>query len=207
MQAPAFCHGGGVVYRSYIGHRFGRWLVLNEEKRGKAYFCYCRCDCGTFRWVRKGNLKDGKSRSCGCGKTKNNKELYIDSVSLRQLGNNKPYKNNQLGIRGISMQKGKYRAQICMHGKQIELGCFSTLEEAISARRKAEEQYKKEMKAMATSEAQKRATRKYQSALKTFTIKLRPEVLERYRQAAKKQGKTFRNFVLSAMDKAATEEV
>lgn len=195
------------MYQSYVGRQFGRWVVLDEEKRGKAYFCLCRCDCGTTRWVRKGNLKDGKSRSCGCGKTKNNEELYIDAVSLRQLGNSRPYKTNKLGVRGVSMQKGKYRAQICKHGKQYELGCFSTLEEAIAARREAEEQYKSEVGKLATSEAQKRATRKYQSALKTFTIKLRPEVLERYRQAAKKQGKTFRNFVLSAMDKAATEEV
>lgn len=63
-----------------------------------------------------------------------------------------------------------------------------------------------EVEKMATSEAQKKATRKYQASLKTFTIKLKPEVLERYQQAAKKQGKTFRNFVLSAMEAATVEE-
>jgi predicted HicB family RNase H-like nuclease len=96
-----------------------------------------------------------------------------------------------------------------MHGKQVELGCFSTLEEAVSVRRKAEEQYKNEVlkgEEMSTSEAQKKATRKYQASLKTFTIKLKPEVLERYQEAAKKQGKTFRNFILSAMDKAMADE-
>jgi restriction endonuclease Mrr len=97
-----------------------------------------------------------------------------------------------------------------MHGKQVELGCFSTLEEAVSVRRKAEEQYKNEVlkgEEMSTSEAQKKATRKYQASLKTFTIKLKPEVLERYQEVAKRHGKTFRNFVLSAMDKAAADEV
>lgn len=206
MQAPAFALEVA-MYQSYVepyvGRRFGRWVVLDEEKHGKAYFCLCRCDCGTVRWVRKGTLKNGTSKSCGCGKTKNNELLYRDSASLRQLGNTTPYKSNKLGIRGVNMKKGKYRAQICMHGKQIELGCFSTLEEAISARRKAEEQYKKEMKAMATSEAQKRATRKYQASLKTFTIKMKADELTRYKQAAAQKGLTFRKFVLSAMDKAA----
>lgn len=130
---------------SYVGRRFGRWTVVDEEKRGKAYFCLCRCDCGTMRWVRKGTLKNGTSKSCGCGKTKNNELLYRDSVSLRQLGKTMPYKSNKLGIRGISIKEGKYRAQICKHGKQVELGCFHTLEEAISARREAEEQYKNEV--------------------------------------------------------------
>jgi predicted DNA binding CopG/RHH family protein len=198
------------MYQSYVGRRFGRWTVISEEKRGKAYFCWCRCDCGTTRWVRKGNLKDGKSQSCGCGKTKNNEALYIDSVSLRQLGNTKPYKSNKLGIRGVSIKEGKYRAQICKHGKQYELGCFSTLEEAISSRRKAEEQYKNEMlsevEKMAQTEAGKRACKKYQRTLKAFTVRLKPADLERYQEAARKQGKTFRSFILSAMDKAATDE-
>jgi predicted HicB family RNase H-like nuclease len=99
-----------------------------------------------------------------------------------------------------------------MHGKQVELGCFSTLEEAVSVRRKAEEQYKSEVLSqggitMPRTEADKRAQRKYQASLKTFTVKLKPEVLQRYQEAAKKQGKTFRNFILSAMDKAMADEV
>lgn len=56
---------------------------------------------------------------------------------------------------------------------------------------------------MATSEAQKRATRKYQASLKTFTIKMKADELTRYKQAAAQKGLTFRKFVLSAMDKAA----
>jgi predicted HicB family RNase H-like nuclease len=213
VQAPAFAMEVA-MYQSYVepyvGRRFGRWMVIDEEKRKRAYFCLCRCDCGTVRWVRKGTLKNGTSKSCGCGKTKNNELLYRDSASLRQLGNTTPYKSNKLGIRGISLKEGKYRVQICMHGKQVELGCFSTLEEAVSVRRKAEEQYKNEVlkgEEMSTSEAQKKATRKYQASLKTFTIKLKPEVLQRYQEAAKKQGKTFRNFILSAMDKAMADEV
>ncbi len=58
---------------------------------------------------------------------------------------------------------------------------------------------------MARTEADKRAQKKYQATLKAFTIRLRPEEMERYKQAADKAGMTFRNFVLSAMDKAIAE--
>jgi predicted DNA binding CopG/RHH family protein len=58
---------------------------------------------------------------------------------------------------------------------------------------------------MAQSEAGKRACKKYQATLKGFHIKLKPEVLERYQQAAQAKGMTFRSFVLSSMDKAMAE--
>lgn len=58
---------------------------------------------------------------------------------------------------------------------------------------------------MARTEADKKAQKKYQASLKAFTIRLRPEEMERYKQAADKAGMTFRNFVLSAMDKAIAE--
>ena len=55
---------------------------------------------------------------------------------------------------------------------------------------------------MPMTEADKRAQRKYQATLKAFTIRLKPDELELYKAAAEKRGLTFRNFVLSAMDKA-----
>jgi predicted DNA binding CopG/RHH family protein len=58
---------------------------------------------------------------------------------------------------------------------------------------------------MARTEADKRAQKKYQAQLKGFNIKLKPEILERYQQAAQAKGMTFRAFVLSAMDKATVE--
>lgn len=58
---------------------------------------------------------------------------------------------------------------------------------------------------MARTEADKRAQRKYQATLKGFHIKLKPEQLDRYKEAAAQRGMTFRGFVLSAMDKAMVE--
>lgn len=54
----------------YIGKKFYRWTVLEvDEKRTKeaqkTYF-KCRCECGKKKSVCYANLKNGKTKSCGC---------------------------------------------------------------------------------------------------------------------------------------------
>ncbi|MHC1786426.1 MAG: hypothetical protein AB9880_05155 [Christensenellales bacterium] len=51
----------------------------------------------------------------------------------------KPHKSNKLGVRGVCMDGKRYRATICLKGKQYLLGSFDTLEEAAAARKKGEE--------------------------------------------------------------------
>ena len=55
---------------------------------------------------------------------------------------------------------------------------------------------------MATSEVQLAANRKYHRKLSAFTIKLKPDELERYKKAAAASGQSFRGFVISAMESA-----
>lgn len=47
------------------GEVFGEWTVLKAftEEEGKAL---CKCSCGEEKKVRRMNLRDGKSTSCGC---------------------------------------------------------------------------------------------------------------------------------------------
>lgn len=50
------------------GQRFGRWIVLRRapnNENGTAMW-FCRCDCGKERTVIGRDLRNGKSRSCGC---------------------------------------------------------------------------------------------------------------------------------------------
>lgn len=44
-----------------IGQRFDR-LIVKEIGR----FCYCICDCGNEKKVRRDHLKSGATKSCGC---------------------------------------------------------------------------------------------------------------------------------------------
>lgn len=50
------------------GQRFGRLTVLRREGTSgdgqKTYLC--RCDCGTEKVVKSGNLRSGRTKSCGC---------------------------------------------------------------------------------------------------------------------------------------------
>lgn len=50
--------------------KFGRWRTIKFSKRrqsGKThYMAWCKCACGTKRWVRVARLVAGSSKSCGC---------------------------------------------------------------------------------------------------------------------------------------------
>ena len=73
-----------------------------------------------------------------------NRIANLRDVSHKQNGQNrsKP-SNNTSGHPGVCWhkQKSKWRAQIMHNYKQIHLGCFTTIEEAISARKAAEKIY------------------------------------------------------------------
>lgn len=52
---------------SLIGQRFGMLYVLERHsKKGKVVFYTCKCDCGNLKTVRAGDLRSGRTTSCGC---------------------------------------------------------------------------------------------------------------------------------------------
>ena len=57
-----------VDYKSLIGRRFGRLLILGYVGRNKhsAMLCDCVCDCGARHIARYSDLINGRVRSCGC---------------------------------------------------------------------------------------------------------------------------------------------
>lgn len=56
--------------KNYLGNKFNRWVCIrsySERCGGKgAYYILCECECGIIKYVRLGDLKFGKSKSCGC---------------------------------------------------------------------------------------------------------------------------------------------
>lgn len=60
-----------------------------------------------------------------------------------QARNRRVRKTNNTGVTGVSKRKdsGKYRATISVNGKRIDLGTHENLEDAINARKKAENKY------------------------------------------------------------------
>jgi hypothetical protein len=65
-----------VQLRAELGQRFGRWLVLDAERRMPPRptrptrpgdrAALVLCDCGVSRLVALWNLTAGRSKSCGC---------------------------------------------------------------------------------------------------------------------------------------------
>ena len=54
---------------------------------------------------------------------------------------------------------------------------------------------------MSTTEAQKRACKRYQKTLAQITIRLKHDDLERYKAAAAAAGMSFRAFLLAGLEK------
>lgn len=91
------------------GQRFGRWLVLKraENTKGTRAVWLCRCDCGNTNIVTGKDLRNGKSKSCGCLRTKHGgdktKLYYVwhDMKSRCFNKNSIPFKD--YGGRGITV--------------------------------------------------------------------------------------------------------
>lgn len=56
----------GVFELIPVGATFSRWTVTGPPFRRRDLLYPCRCDCGTKRHVRAGQLRNGESSSCGC---------------------------------------------------------------------------------------------------------------------------------------------
>lgn len=72
------------AFQDLTGQKFGFWTVI---KRGhidkKTTFWTCECECGTIKDVRAGDLKNGKSVSCGCYQRKFAKEVNLKHGKIK----------------------------------------------------------------------------------------------------------------------------
>jgi len=127
------------------GQRFGRLTVIKKaEKRKSGRIAWlCECDCGNYCEVETRNL--ASIISCGCAKTEALQEDCVDNTRLRNLTQKKlrPRKNRDSGCKGViwDTSREKWLAQIGIQGRHIYLGRFSSLNDAIKARKEAEKKY------------------------------------------------------------------
>lgn len=69
------------------GQKFGRWTVLErviKPNNPNAYWL-CQCECGTIKEVMGKNLRNGRSKSCGCYKKEADSERMIQLNKARAL--------------------------------------------------------------------------------------------------------------------------
>lgn len=141
--------------KDFSGMRFGRLLVLRPtgEKLHTNHIWLCQCDCGNLVEVCNINLTNGGTRSCGClneelrplrgrkAAEKLRQSEWVDNTSLCGL-TQKLSKANKSGCKGVcfSSRDKCYIAYITLRGKQKRLGSFSKYDDAVKARKQAEEE-------------------------------------------------------------------
>ena len=138
------CGCSGVPPTENIAGRvFGRLTALHVEKRenGVEYW-RCRCECGTETVVRYRYLIEGHTKSCGCLQRTTFREnlRLIDGTSLQKLEFNRVIASNTSGYTGVYWSTGrqKWSAQITFKGKTYYLGSHERIEDAVKARKEAE---------------------------------------------------------------------
>lgn len=135
--------------RDLTGSRFGKLVVLyavSEVKEGYgASLWRCRCDCGKEVNVTYFGLMSGNNKSCGCLKEESQKSLLermelVDGTCVEWLKDRSIRTDNKSGCKGVYKRKsGKYTVSIGFKKKIIYLGSYGSRDEAIEARKKAEE--------------------------------------------------------------------
>ena len=130
-----------------VGRKFGRLTVLRRE--GNEWIC--KCDCGNEVRTTTGFLNAGSVQSCGCLNKDNGTEKIMGFLSDVQKEGCNLYlasrdgviKSNTSGVTGVGWDKSKKRwlAQIGFKGRAIYLGRYKDFDEAVKARKEAEQKY------------------------------------------------------------------
>jgi hypothetical protein len=130
--------------KNTVGQRFGKLVVLEELTGGKVK---CRCDCGNIKTINKAHLLHGDITSCGCDQkemAKKNREPFLYcGTDINKIKASNATSRSKSGVRGVCWddRKGKWRANIGFKGQKFDLGYYDNIDDAIAARKAAEEKY------------------------------------------------------------------
>lgn len=145
--------------KKFIGKTFGELTVIERvNDKGRARY-KCKCSCGKEVEVIGSNLERGYQVSCGDYRIHRTQEHFdkfmsegrkklddklVEDTNLYIL-NSGLSKRNTSGCRGVYLVKktGHYKATINFQKQCIYLGTFKTFDEAVEARKAAEEKYYK----------------------------------------------------------------
>lgn len=134
------------------GQRYGKLTVLSPaENIGTRTAWLCRCDCGKETVVSTVRLRSGRQASCGCRQAHFGKPpaaigraslTYVDGTCVEMLRTRTLRSNNTSGVPGVEWQakKQRWRASICFKGRRRYLGSYGKFEDAVRARKQAEEE-------------------------------------------------------------------
>ena len=132
------------------GMKFGNLVAiepLKEKVVGRSICWRCRCLlCGKEKAIPANQLIRGVQTSCGCYRANRLQKTngYIEGTSLKNVFSKKVSKNNTSGYKGVFQKRGKWAASIQYKKKNYYLGSYDRLEDAVNARRQAENWVRKD---------------------------------------------------------------
>jgi len=140
-------------FKDLTGKRIGRLVVVSKstEKCDKGILWVCICDCGNIKEVKSHNLRETRVKSCGClikdsiipNQVKATNKGRFEGTKIGIISSKKVPSNNSSGYKGVRWNKNanKWISRINFRGKEIHLGVYEYLEDAIKVRKEAEELY------------------------------------------------------------------
>ena len=113
------------------------------DSRGSVLWL-CRCACGKELELSYNNIMYTHQVSCGCRKRAHEQKLntyltHVAGTSVEMLRSRKIPADNTSGCKGVYWIRGKWVAKIVFRKKAWYLGAFDSFEDAVRARREAEE--------------------------------------------------------------------
>lgn len=138
-----------------VGRRFGKLEVIGRsEKRGSrgartVPLWECRCECGAICYKAIDTLTNPELGMCNdcVGKyaTEKMREKagFVDGTQISRIKSDKPIATNTSGVRGVYYDKKtkKWRARLKFKGKLMNFGTYENFDDAVKARKRAEEEY------------------------------------------------------------------
>lgn len=137
------------------GRVFGRLTVLGRSDkrnpRGKRTtpMWECQCECGNITYKATDTLTNPEESMCQECKGRIGAEIarksagFVGGTQITKIMNMTPNATNTSGCRGVYYDKrtNKYRARLKFKGKIMNFGSYSKFEDAVAARKAAEEEY------------------------------------------------------------------
>ena len=139
--------GNHHAYNDITGQQFGllKAEYVTDKKSNTtdgSKIWHCKCKCGNECDVSYHALVSGNTSSCGCTHTEKIKNLFIDGTAPCKLDGSKIRCNNTSGTTGVWFDKSKQKwcAEIMFRKKKYFLGRYSQKNDAIAARKLAEQE-------------------------------------------------------------------
>lgn len=135
----------GCARPGIIGRKCGKLTVISQVDDTKYYIC--KCECGQLARRHYKSIIQGNVVACdSCSKKVRadaiREKVYVDGTQPSRIALDKmPSKANKSGVVGVNWDKsrGKWMAGIRFKGHKYNLGRFDNIQDAIDARKEAEQ--------------------------------------------------------------------